>query len=167
MSTSLFNSDPALAYAMAVLDPAANRRRWNSNQGLLGFGDQTLMNWPLASGFQAGIEAPQILVNVVDTKDGYQIRAEIAGVDKKDCKIRIDNGVLTISGEKSNENVVGDPKSEYYRKESSFGSFSRSLTLPPDARVDEASAKMANGVLTIEFKKLPAEALAGKTLTIE
>lgn len=162
MSTSLFNVDPALAYAMAVLDPAANRRRWNSNQG-----DQMRMNWPLASAFQGGAEAPQILVNVVDTKDGYQIRAEIAGVDKKDCKIRIDNGVLTISGEKKSESEQGDPNSEYFRKESRFGLFSRSLTLPPDACAEEASAKMESGVLTIEFKKLPAEKLAGKTLTIE
>jgi HSP20 family protein len=148
----------------AISDWAPKRRRGAGN-ALATFGDAPSA-WPLAS-FRAGIEAPQILVNVVATKDAYQIRAEIAGVDKKDCKIRIDKGVLTISGEKKSESEQGDPKSTYSRKEAHFGSFSRSLTLPPDASADVATAKMENGVLTIELKKLEHKELPGRELAIE
>ena len=156
----LILNDPLFALA----DWAPKRRRANDN-ALTNFGDAPSA-WPLAS-FRAGAEMPQILVNIVATKDAYQIRAEIAGVDKKDCKIRIDKGVLTISGEKKSESEQGDPKSTYFRKESQYGSFSRSLMLPPDASADVATAKMENGVLTIELKKLEHKELPGRELAIE
>ena len=155
----LFMSDPV--FALADLP----KRRRAHDQALTSFGDAPSA-WPLAS-FRAEAEMPQVAVNVVGTKDGYQIRAEIAGVDKKDCKIRLDKRVLTISGEKKSEASEGDPKSTFYRKESHYGSFSRSLTLPPDACNTSATAKMENGVLLIELKKLAHAEMPGKELAIE
>lgn len=67
-------------------------------------------------------------MDVRDTKEGFEITLELAGIDQADVKIAVEDDLLTISGEKKTEK---ETKAEGYRlSKRSYGSFSRSITLP-------------------------------------
>jgi HSP20 family protein len=68
-------------------------------------------------------------MDLVGTPDRYLIRADLPGLDDEDVNIQLEDNVLTISGER----ITGheDQQEGYYQLERAFGSFSRSLTLPP------------------------------------
>ncbi|KAG6543889.1 hypothetical protein Mapa_014729 [Marchantia paleacea] len=71
---------------------------------------------------------------------------------KEEIKIQVaDDGVLSISGERNNEKV--DEKDNYQRTERSFGKFFRQFKLPSNAKAQEISAKVENGVLTVTVPK--------------
>src|SRR5271157_4204924 len=67
-------------------------------------------------------------VDVVEEKDSYKVTAEIPGMDKKDLKVEIADGILSISGEKKEEKSEKD-KDRYYHYERSYGSFKREFRL--------------------------------------
>ena len=73
------------------------------------------------------------------------VRAEIAGIDpEKELEISVGAGYLSIRAERSNQ-VEGKHRSEFR-----YGSFSRTLELPPGADADDVTAEYANGILTIK-----------------
>ena len=74
--------------------------------------------------------------NFYEEDGNYKLEAEIPGVNKEDISVTIDKNVLTVSGKK--ESKVEEKKANYYLKESSYGSFSRSLRLPGE--VDEGKS---------------------------
>jgi HSP20 family protein len=94
-------------------------------------------------------------VDIVEGKDGYQIKADLPGLDKKDIKVEVENGVLSIKGEKKEEKVERE-KDHYYHLERTFGSFSRSFKLPDNVSSENVDAKYANGVLELTLKKIEA-----------
>ncbi len=92
------------------------------------------------------------LVDIVENKDNYTINAELPGLDKKDVKVTIENGVLSISGEKSAEKH--DEKEGRYRYfERSYGAFERKFQLPENVDEEKISAKFKNGLLSLEIQK--------------
>ena len=93
--------------------------------------------------------APKL--DVAEMKDKYEIKAELPGIDEKDIDLSMDDGVLTISGEKKTE-AESDDKG-YYLKECSYGSFSRSIRLPENIADDKIIAKFDKGVLMIDLPK--------------
>ena len=100
-------------------------------------------------------------LDVAETKDKYEIKAEMPGIDEKDIDVSMNDGVLTISGEKKTE-AESDDKG-YWLKECSYGSFSRSVRLPDNIADDKIVAKFDNGVLMIDVpKKEPTVAKAKK-----
>lgn len=83
--------------------------------------------------------------------DAYDISIELPGVSEDDIELTVDDGVVTISGEKrSHEEKKGDT---WYFSERQYGAFRRSFSLPDDAQGDQASAEMAEGVLHITVPK--------------
>jgi HSP20 family protein len=86
-------------------------------------------------------------------------------MNKEDIKVRFNNGILTISGEKKSVLEQGDPDSRFHRKESRSGSFSRSVALPDDAS-QNLTAKYENGVLKICVRKLPEEQKPGQEIKV-
>ena len=80
------------------------------------------------------------------TEDGhYVVRAEIAGIDpEKDLEVSVGAGYLSIRVERSGQ-LEGKHRSEFR-----YGSFSRTLELPPGADADDVTAEYANGILTIK-----------------
>jgi len=90
-------------------------------------------------------------LDVAETKDKYEIKAEMPGIDEKDIDVSMDDGVLTISGEKKTE-AESDDKG-YWLKECSYGSFSRSVRLPENIADDKIVAKFDKGVLMIDVPK--------------
>ena len=90
-------------------------------------------------------------LDVAETKDKFEIKAEMPGIDEKDIDVSMDDGVLTISGEKKTE-AESDDKG-YWLKECSYGSFSRSIRLPENIADDKIVAKFDKGVLMIDVPK--------------
>ena len=102
-------------------------------------------------------------LDVAELKDKYEIKAELPGMDEKDINLSVENGLLTISGEKKAETEEKDKG--YYLKECSYGSFSRSVRLPDNISEDKIGAKFKKGVLVIDMPK--KEPLAPKSRKIE
>lgn len=91
----------------------------------------------------------------VITKEGggFTIQAELPGVTRDNIKVRVEDDILTLEGEKKEEHVEGKKGTDFYRQERSYGSFMRQFTLP--AGVDPKSIKSSfkDGVLKIEVPK--------------
>tara|TARA_B100000029_G_C17523190_1_gene940704 strand:- start:453 stop:887 length:435 start_codon:yes stop_codon:yes gene_type:complete len=84
---------------------------------------------------------------IQESEKEFLIRAELPGMDKKDVNINIENDVLTISGERR-ESKKDENKTNLI-SEITYGSFSRSFTLPNDVLEEKIKAKMKNGVLEL------------------
>ena len=90
-------------------------------------------------------------LDVAELKDRYEIKAELPGMDEKDIELTLEDGLLTISGEKKAE--TEEKEKGYYLKECSYGSFSRSVRLPDNISDDKIDAKFKKGVLTVKLPK--------------
>lgn len=90
-------------------------------------------------------------VDVKEMADHYEVDAELPGVEIKDVKVTVDNGVLNIRGEKHSEHT--DDGGAVHVSERSFGSFARAFRLPDDADADTADAEFVNGVLKVKVPK--------------
>jgi HSP20 family protein len=95
--------------------------------------------------------APRI--EVADEKDGLKVTAELPGIDEKDIECTLDEGVLTIRGEKNVEKKEEDKAKGYYLAERAYGSFYRSIPLPYQVDRDKVEAGFDKGVLTIRLPK--------------
>jgi HSP20 family protein len=81
--------------------------------------------------------------------DKYVIRADLPGLKKDDVKVEVDNGVLSIAGERRVEH--DETKDDVYRSERSYGRFFRSLTLPESVNAEDIQASFSDGVLEVTF----------------
>ena len=90
-------------------------------------------------------------MDVSETEDGLTISLELPGMVKDDLDVTLENGVLSVSGEKTIERE-GD-KHRFHVVERRSGSFRRTVTLPVDVDADQADASFENGVLTIAIPK--------------
>jgi HSP20 family molecular chaperone IbpA len=94
-------------------------------------------------------------VDVRETDKEIVVEAELPGIDEKDISLALQDGVLTIRGEKKHEH---DEEKENYRvMERRYGSFQRSLRLPDTVDQDKVEASFDNGVLKIKVAKRPAD----------
>jgi HSP20 family protein len=91
---------------------------------------------------------------IKETKDNYLFKADVPGVKMSDLDVSISSNQLTVSGKREAE---PEEKAEtYYACERSYGSFSRSFTMPEAADTSAVSAELKDGVLTVSIKKKPA-----------
>ena len=90
-------------------------------------------------------------VDIKEEKDSFVIVADIPGVDPKDIEVHMENGMLTIKGEKESEKK--EEREGYKRVERSFGSFYRRFSLPDSADAEKITAKSNNGVLEVTIGK--------------
>ncbi len=90
-------------------------------------------------------------VDISETDGGYQIKAEIPDVKKEDVKVTLEDGVLTIQGERKHEKE--DKGKKYHRVERSYGSFVRSFTLPDLVDEEKVKADFKDGVLNLQIPK--------------
>ena len=93
-------------------------------------------------------------INVTDHKDKVKIVAEVAGLDKENVGIDIEDNVLTISGEKQESNEEGNGEVRYIRRELKRSSFKRSFRLGDNMDSDNVNASFNNGILTVEIPKV-------------
>lgn len=90
-------------------------------------------------------------VDISETGASYLIKAEIPGVNKDDVKVTIQNGMLTIQGERKQEKEEKDKK--FHRIERSYGSFVRSFSMPDDADESAVKAEFKDGMLNVTLPK--------------
>jgi len=97
----------------------------------------------------SAVWAPQ--TDLMETDDAFQLRLDVPGMSTDDIEINLQNGTLTVSGERTSERT--EEGEEYVRVERAFGNFHRTFSLP-DA-VDESNIKATyeNGVLSIHVPK--------------
>ncbi len=93
----------------------------------------------------------QLTIDVYQTENEIVIKSTIAGVKPEDLDVAINNDMVTIKGERKNEEVVSSDN--YYYQECYWGSFSRSVVLPVDVVTEKAEAALKNGILTIRLPK--------------
>ncbi|HEX7006529.1 MAG TPA: Hsp20/alpha crystallin family protein [Alphaproteobacteria bacterium] len=112
------------------------------------FDDASLPDWEFGAGFTPGI-APKM--DIAETDKAFEVTVELPGIDEKDVDISVTDGVLTIKGEKKAE--TEEKGKNYHRIERSYGSFQRSMALPPTVDIDAIDATFKNGVLTVMLPK--------------
>jgi HSP20 family protein len=100
----------------------------------LDFG-QGMTNWPT--------------IEVNETDQEVRVMAEIPGMDEKDIELTLDNGMLSVRGERKSEKKEGGYSERYY------GRFERRIALPPYVNEDKAKADFHNGLLTVTLPKAP------------
>lgn len=84
---------------------------------------------------------------IEDDQKGLVLKAELPDLSREDIDLRVDHNTLTISGEKKMDQDVKDE--QYHRIERTFGSFSRTFTLPATVDTSRIGAEYKNGVLTV------------------
>jgi HSP20 family protein len=92
-------------------------------------------------------------LDVVETNDGFVIKAAIPGVDPGEVDISIEDDILTIRGEFAEKDEAQE--SQYLRRELRYGSFQRSLRLPPTVDPDKSHAEFEHGLLRLTLPKKP------------
>jgi len=92
-------------------------------------------------------------INVLEKDDKFVVKVELPGVKEEDVNVTVAGGTLTIEGEKKAESEV--QKKGYYYSETSYGSFSRSITIPSTVDASKIEANYDKGVLEITLPKAP------------
>ena len=130
--------------------------RYDPFRDLRGLQDE--MNRLFSSTFSRGGSDEQMFggawtpsVDIYENKDNIVLEAELPGMKPEDVEISIENNVLTIHGERKFEKK--DENDNFHRVERSYGSFTRSFTLPPTVQSENANAEFENGVLRLTLAK--------------
>lgn len=138
----LFDSFFPLAFGRSALDPAS----WG-RQAFRTLGGMT----------------PQM--DAKECANHYEISAELPGMEEKDVTVKVQGGILSISGEKREERK--EEGESLHLSERSFGSFTRSMRLPENADEEGIRAEYAKGVLTVTIPKRAGSESGEKTIEIK
>ena len=102
--------------------------------------------------------------NLAKKKSGdFHVEVDLPGIKKEDIEVRIDNNILTVSGQRKMKKET--KRDNYYLMESAFGRFERSFTLPKGIDQDKINAEYENGRLTIDLEK--EESLKPKAIEVK
>lgn len=142
--------------------------RWDRFKEMQELGEQfnrMLARWPRRE--HGGRESFAVadwspFVDISETDAEYLIKAEIPEVDRKDVKVTVQDGVLTIRGERKQEKE--EKGKRFHRIERSYGSFARSFTLPEEVEDAKLKAEFQEGVLLVHLPK--SEKLKAKVVDI-
>lgn len=141
--------------------------RWDPFEGLNGFHSRmnelfeeaSNRSRPyLASGNGAWLPA----VDILESTDGYLLRAELPGMRREDFNLEVKDGTLTLSGERKFDEAANGV--QYHRVERTAGKFSRSFSLPQTVKSEEIKAAYRDGILEIHVPK--AEEAKPKQISI-
>jgi len=118
---------------------------------------------PAATGETGEVVQWRPAANISETDKEYIIKAELPEVEKKDVQVTVQEGIITIRGERRFER--SDESEKQHRVESFYGSFARSFTLPADADEKRIYAESKDGVLKVHIPK--AEVAQPKQVQIQ
>jgi HSP20 family protein len=90
-------------------------------------------------------------VDISEDDKEYTIKAELPGMHKDDVRVTVEGGVLSIAGERKAEKE--EKNKRYHRTERSYGSFTRSFTLPEGASGEKVTADFKDGILIVHLQK--------------
>ena len=94
-----------------------------------------------------------LALDVIETGEDFVVKAAVPGIDPADVDISVEDDVLSIKGEFHQAEETNEDS--YLRRELRFGSFQRTLRLPPTVDAERAHAKFEHGVLTLTLPKKP------------
>lgn len=104
-------------------------------------------------------------MDVTETESAIEVSVELPGIDQKDVDVSLTDSALTIKGEKKSEQE--ESKKGYQLLERSYGSFYRSIPLPPGVDADKTAAQFKNGVLTVTLPKTQEELSRVKKIEVK
>lgn len=104
-------------------------------------------------------------IEIFERGSDLVVRADLPGLSKDDVNVDVDNGVLTISGERRSEHE--EEREGYFRSERSYGSFSRSIPLPESVNEDQVNASFKDGVLEVTMPKPPEETSKRRRIAVK
>lgn len=119
------------------------RQQYNLDRALNRFFE--LESEPLPSGFP---------LDVIESDTEFVVKASVAGFDPENIEITYDDNTLSIKGEVKEDNENAE-EGKYHIRERSFGSFSRSITMPGVINAENISADTDNGILVVHLPKKP------------
>jgi len=90
-------------------------------------------------------------MEMFDKEDKFIVRAELPGMKEEDVDVCVSDNILTVKGEKKSSSEIKEE--DYHFSEMSYGSFSRSITLPSTVNTEKITASFDNGVLEIDLPK--------------
>jgi HSP20 family protein len=145
-----------------MADEAAGRsvKRWNPFRDEFSLPEILLRDWEFPFGRVARrpeevargrAAALSPAVDLSEDEKSYLVSAELPGVRKEDVTVELHEDVLTIRGEKRSEREEKKDRSHWIER--SYGSFSRSFTLPANVVAEELKANFKDGVLSVEIPK--------------
>jgi len=147
LNPHIFNMEAAMAN-LTRFDPFREMARFDPFRNI----DDFLREFSMMPTLR-GLEAePRIRLDVSETDQAYQIKADIPGVKKEDVKVSIDGNVVSIKAEvkeEKQEQMAGN----MVRNERHYGELYRSFTLPQDVDEEKAEAKYQDGVLSLTLPK--------------
>lgn len=108
---------------------------------------ETYRQWPALR------ELNMPAVDIIDKKDHFLVKAEVPGYKKEELDISIEGDVLTLKGETKTEKK--EEKENYQYRETSLGSFFRSIKLTSEIDKKGIKAALKDGILTLELPKVP------------
>ncbi len=110
--------------------------------------------WPSWAEMTSLVEAKMPKMDIIERDDEVLVRAELAGVDRKDIDVSVTDSTVSIKGSTKKESR--EEKGDYFRSEISQGSFSRTATLPCEVDSERAKAKFSDGILELTIPKMQA-----------
>jgi HSP20 family protein len=131
----------------------------------LGFGWLRPYRWrePFWADLPTHFEGRMPSIDVIDRDEEVIVRAELPGVDKKDLDVSMTDDAVTIKGSCRSEEK--EEKGDYYRREVSTGTFSRTVTLPADVDGEKARTSFKDGLLELTLPKV--KKTVRKTIKVE
>jgi HSP20 family protein len=136
-----------------------NITRWDpfgSIDELFGrFGAPGFGRWPRAFEADGKVIEWAPSADISETDKEYLVKAELPGVKREDVKLTVDQGMLTIQGERKHEKEEKGEK--YHRVERAYGTFFRSFSLPENAAAGDIHAESKDGVLLVHIPKMKSE----------
>lgn len=104
-------------------------------------------------------------VNIIESKDDYQLQFNVPGRNKEDFKITVDKNSLTVSFEKKEESK--DENKQFIKREFVLQSFKRSFTLDEKINADDINAKYENGILSLTLPKIEEVKVLPKEIAVK
>ncbi len=124
---------------------------WHTFEDMDRFMDEVFCTWT-TPWWRTGDMGWAPSIEVLDRKDSIMVRAEMPGMQKEDIDVSVMGDTMTISGERRQEAEAKEE--DYYRREMSYGKFSRSITLPTSVDAEKIEATYENGILEINLPKI-------------
>jgi HSP20 family protein len=129
------------------------------------FFNRDWMDWSTRNFSDTNTTLPS--VNIIESEDSYEVDMAAPGLEKKDFKIELSHGVLTISSQKKIENETKKGRN-FTRKEFSYQSFCRSFAMPYTVESEKISARYDNGILKVSIpRKEEAKPKPVRTIEIQ
>lgn len=140
--------------------------RWDPFWSLRGLQDEMNRLFTDFSGddTETGFAKLTPAVDLVDTDDDVLVKVELPGIKKEDVDITLNDGLLTIKGEKKVEKEEKEGSRYYFERK--YGSFARTITLPAKVKSDKIKAKFTDGVLEVKLPKADEEKTREVKITV-